>query len=132
MAMQSILHVLFLPTPFKRALAQASAAVNPPSSEPSEKPEPSANVSGKRTRVEDMFTEVLKPGALYRECSVAAISVAPLPEPPKQAQDAEKKAKADKKAGDEKKDKKVEEDLVIEDDGEYGGGGNWAGCVGMV
>lgn len=50
--MQSILHVLFLPTPFK-------------SSQP-----PAA-----RTSTENLPEEVLKAGALYRECAVAHVRI---------------------------------------------------------
>jgi hypothetical protein len=70
--MQSILHALFLPTPFK-----ISPARNP------QKPE-----------------EVLKPGALYRECAVVKLQV---PKPPKV-------------------DENVRDEVnVSEDDGELGG-----------
>ena len=68
MAMQSVLHALFLPTPFKRTLAQLSAASNAAADSPAEGASQSAGGDTVKTRVAaDSFTEVLKPGALYRE-----------------------------------------------------------------
>lgn len=54
-AVQSVLHVLFLPTPFK-GIAQSSSA-------------------GTRTSGGDTVQEVLKAGALYRECAVVNIRI---------------------------------------------------------
>ena len=90
MAMQSMLHVLFLPTPFK-------VPVEP-------------------TQVPDATEEVLKPGALYRDCAVVTLqmsvseisNVIALPNP---------KASSSKKG----RGKAGEEVLDIPDDGEYGG-----------
>ncbi|KIJ92013.1 hypothetical protein K443DRAFT_685512 [Laccaria amethystina LaAM-08-1] len=88
MAMQSVLHALFLPTPFKVRVQ--------PTQLPDAMPE-----------------EVLKPGALYRECAVVTLEVSvpeklALPNP---------KASSSKKG----KGKAGEEVLEIPDDGEYGG-----------
>ncbi|EDR07697.1 uncharacterized protein LACBIDRAFT_298117 [Laccaria bicolor S238N-H82] len=91
-AMQSVLHALFLPTPFK-------VPVQP-------------------TQVPDaMPEEVLKPGALYRECAVVTLKVS-VPEKlalsdPKVSSESSLKGKGKGKAG--------EEVLEIPDDGEYGG-----------
>ncbi|KAI6043472.1 hypothetical protein EDC04DRAFT_2562686 [Pisolithus marmoratus] len=52
---QSVLHVLFLPTPFKR-IAQSSS-------------------TGTRTSGSDTVQEVLKAGALYRECAVVNVQI---------------------------------------------------------
>ena len=89
MAMQSVLHALFLPTPFK-------VPVQP-------------------TQVPDaMPEEVLKPGALYRECAVVTLKVSV---PEKLALSADPKASSSKKG----KGNAEEEVLEIPDDGEYGG-----------
>ena len=88
MAMQSVLHALFLPTPFK-------VPVQP-------------------TQVPDaMPEEVLKPGALYRECAVVTLKVSV---PEKLALSADPKSSSSKG-----KEKAEEEVLEIPDDGEYGG-----------
>ncbi|KAI6124646.1 hypothetical protein EV401DRAFT_2055836 [Pisolithus croceorrhizus] len=52
-AVQSVLHVLFLPTPFKRVAQSPS--------------------TGTRTSSSDTMREVLKAGALYRECAVVHV-----------------------------------------------------------
>ncbi|CAL1711716.1 unnamed protein product [Somion occarium] len=108
-ALQSVLHALFLPTPFKRALAQVSAATDPSSS----------SESNKQGDIDDRLPEeVLKPGALYRECSVVTLGVPPLPSKFIEAmEDAERKRK--EKAG--KKGKMEEDAFPLEDDGEFGG-----------
>ena len=115
MSMQSILHALFLPTPFKRTLAQLSAATHGTAEPSSEKKGPAKDESQAPPAVSS-FTEVLKPGALYRECSVVMLPVAPLP--PADPVD-------DKKAKEKEGEKPAsQEDLLeIEDDGEYGGEG---------
>lgn len=79
-AIQSILHVLFLPTPFKRAQMVVDG-------------------DGKVKDDDDLPEEVLRPGALYRDCAVIRINVRK-PEVPLDEGQAEKK---------------------ITDDGEYGG-----------
>lgn len=109
-AEQTILHVLFLPTPFKRALAQVNAAADGPGSPLQD---------GKSTTAAGyVFEEVLKPGSLYRECAVVDVKVPALPPPPPDADD--KKMKAGK---DQSKQKETEKDefVVLEDDGELGG-----------
>ncbi|KDQ56346.1 hypothetical protein JAAARDRAFT_132798 [Jaapia argillacea MUCL 33604] len=77
-ALQSVLHVLFLPTPFKTGSSQAARA-----------------------------EEVLKPGALYSDCSVVRLNIPPLP-----ASDAPKE---------EAKTKGEGESTGLPDDGELGG-----------
>ncbi|KAI0061198.1 hypothetical protein BV25DRAFT_1827074 [Artomyces pyxidatus] len=76
-ALQSVLHALFLPTPFK-----VLAAVPP--DEP-ERP----NLSEEE--------EVLKPGALYTECAVVRLRVPPAPAPPETdgASDVKEKSRTD-------------------------------------
>ena len=127
MAIQSVLHVLFLPTPFKRALANALASADPSGAPTKPKddddivqtPSP-ARSKAATTRVEDLFTEVVKPGALYRECSIVTLNVPPLRPPPADDEKAasSSSAKKGKKKG---KDVKDEANLEIEDDGEFGG-----------
>lgn len=125
MAMQSVLHALFLPTPLKQALAHAYAATDP-SSQPAEGSKTKSTDEAKTK--EDLFTEVLKPGALYRECAVVTPFVPPLPPPPeglsgKQAEEKKSATKPGEKKSQTGKDGKTEvgEDLIIEDDGELGG-----------
>ncbi|KAF5317341.1 hypothetical protein D9611_003557 [Ephemerocybe angulata] len=132
-SIQSILHALFLPTPFKslalgiaeaEALAEAEAAAEKAKKEgkdpvPEEKP---------KTLKKPVFKEVLKPGALYSECAVVQLRV------PTQGKDVEK---AEEKKGDSKEGRKkgvkerekaqdagkeaVDGPIELEDDGEYGG-----------
>ena len=120
MATQTVLHALFLPTPLKRALLRAHMSVDPSGAPVPEKSGDNAAKAGtKAVSVEDMFTEVLKPGALYRECSVVTLNVPPLSPSVRDA--AEKDGLGSDKKGKKRGDKKSEEDLVIEDDGELGG-----------
>lgn len=122
--MQSILHVLFLPTPFKRALAQASAAADPVSAPTKPKSESKAD------KWDDALPEeVLKPGALYRECSVVTLKLPSLPTPSeakdKDAKKEESQAQGPDKGKGKGKQKAESETLEpafeLEDDGEYGG-----------
>ncbi|KAJ6626638.1 hypothetical protein B0H10DRAFT_1997941 [Mycena sp. CBHHK59/15] len=92
---QSILHVLFLPTPFK----VFSRAANTPDKAPVDEPE-----------------EVLKPGALYAECAVVRLRVT-VPQADVDA-DAEAAKKAEGKAPPQDKSEQV---LEMPDDGELGG-----------
>lgn len=123
MAMQSVLHALFLPTPLKQALAHAYAATDP-SSQPAEGSKTKSTDEAKTK--EDLFTEVLKPGALYRECAVVTPFVPPLPPPPeglseKQAEEKSATKPGEKKSQTGRDNKEAEENIVIEDDGELGG-----------
>ena len=85
-ALQSVLHVLFLPTPFKRALAQVTAATDPSS----QTPKPKQDID------DSMPEEVLKPGALYRECSIVTLQLPPLPEDFVKAKEEEEKKRQEK------------------------------------
>ncbi|KAI0090879.1 hypothetical protein BDY19DRAFT_992280 [Irpex rosettiformis] len=130
MATQTVLHALFLPTPFKRALAHLAAATDSSSTDKTDKTESSGV-----TRASGGFTEVVKPGALYRECSAVILKLAPLPDtiPPRDAQDGNdaqsakdnntRKGKEKATKSDGQKKTLDEVDLEIEDDGEYGGEG---------
>lgn len=80
-ALQSILHVLFLPTPFKSI---------------------PANNGGKPAA-----EEILKPGALYRECAVVRLQVPSVPDP--------------QASGNGKGKEKVQEGEGLPDDVELGG-----------
>ncbi|KAJ7143915.1 hypothetical protein C8R44DRAFT_759138 [Mycena epipterygia] len=106
-AIQSVLHVLFLPTPFK-VLSQAAG------------PNKTTNAKDK-AGADAEPEEVLKPGALYAECAVVRLQVklpqAEIDADVKSAEDAEKKNAA---SGDAQK-KKREEVLEVPDDGELGG-----------
>jgi hypothetical protein len=94
-AIQTVLHALFLPTPFK-VLAQATEEAT-------------------KTKPTDVDTprEVLKPGALYSECAVVNLRI-PTPPDPLAEKESEKTGKGKKK-------KKEEEVAEIPDDGEFGG-----------
>lgn len=94
-AVQTVLHALFLPTPFKAIATSSSAPRRTTDSDPDSMPE-----------------EVLKPGALYRECAVVRL---PIPHIPIQVE-----AKGTKSAkGKEKED--IGEPMPMPDDGEMGG-----------
>ena len=97
--MQTVLHALFLPTPFK-VLSQSSVD------------EKSKGAKGTPidSSVTDMPEEVLKPGALYADCAVVRLKV---PLPPS-AVASEKETVKDGKT-------MTEEVLEIQDDGEFGG-----------
>ncbi|KAH8103493.1 hypothetical protein BXZ70DRAFT_889300 [Cristinia sonorae] len=103
-AEQSILHVLFLPTPFKRALAQVNSVADGSAPASAATPSPESYA----------YEEVLKPGGLYRECAVVNLKVPSLPPPPESAKP------KDEKRG-KGKGKQEDEFVVIEDDGEFGG-----------
>jgi hypothetical protein len=98
--MQTVLHTLFLPTPFK----QLSASVD---------------AEGPVQRSE---SEVLKPGALYAECAVVPVTVPPPPAPPEN--DPGESAQGQDKSGKGKgkdEDKTGPEASKQDDDGELGG-----------
>ena len=112
--MQTVLHALFLPTPFKRALlhlANATAAADTASLSADSKDKAAVP---KPSDVSNSPVEILKPGALYRECSIVTLPVPPLPPAP----DSEESANKAKK---EKKQKDEDELLEIEQDSDYGG-----------
>ena len=105
--MQSVLHVLFLPTPFK-VLSQAAPKAS------------GEKGKGKGTPIDDSVTEmaeeVLKPGALYAECAVVHLKV-PVPlsakqEPGTAGEKGKQKARAEEDEGG---------GMNIPDDGEMGG-----------
>lgn len=131
MAMQSALHSLFLPTPFKRALAQLSTATNAAAEASAELKDDTTTKDSPQTRAAaESFTEVLKPGALYRECSVITLTLPPLPAAPEDHEsddttrdDKRSREKSEKAKGKGKKPSPEDELFEIEDDGEYGGEG---------
>lgn len=103
-AMQSVLHVLFLPTPFK-VLSQ----VTPPEKDKAKGTPIDASVT-------DMPEEVLKPGALYAECAVVKLKM-PRPSPTPEAEiPVEDKGKEKAAAGSEE-----EGGLELPEDDELGG-----------
>jgi hypothetical protein len=110
-AMQTVLHALFLPTPFK-VLSQSSAGTS------DEKPK-SAKGSPIDSSVTDMPEEVLKPGALYADCAVVRLRV-PLP-PSAVEQLASEKEQGRNGGKGKNKSTATEEVLEIPDDGELGG-----------
>ncbi|GBE85001.1 hypothetical protein SCP_0701860 [Sparassis crispa] len=77
-ALQSVLHVLFLPTPFKRAQAHLAASLG---ADAAAAPTPSSDKSPREEKEREAPEEVLKPGALYRECAVVRLEP---PVPPKE------------------------------------------------
>jgi hypothetical protein len=88
-----VLHGLFLPTPFK------SEARN-------------------NNETDELTAEVLKPGALYADCSV--VKVTPRAQPAKQAPSKDSEEKKAKGKG-KQTDKNDDESGVLPDDGEMGG-----------
>ncbi|GLB37969.1 putative short chain dehydrogenase reductase family protein [Lyophyllum shimeji] len=97
-SVQTVLHALFLPTPFR--ILRTKAASDKPNSSKGGPIESS---------VTDMPEEVLKPGALYAECAVVRVKVPPPSDP-----QASEKSQGNGKA-------KAREVLEIADDGEFGG-----------
>ncbi|KAJ2932308.1 hypothetical protein H1R20_g4800, partial [Candolleomyces eurysporus] len=149
-SVQTVLHALFLPTPFKSmsmkiAEQEAASASASASSETETKTESSgekgtASSSSKSTssaklrKPQPVFTEVLKPGSLYSDCAV--VVTLKVPPPPSSSSssgsskdgkkaDSEKKSDSDKKGKKKEKGKEKEKgeelDISINDDGEYGG-----------
>ncbi|PIL33747.1 hypothetical protein GSI_04372 [Ganoderma sinense ZZ0214-1] len=114
-ALQTVLHCLFLPTPLKRAQFKVDAAaddeVRKAQAQARARAAPAEGAQSGRARGPARIAnvEVLKPGALYRECAVVQFDVpkpaVPLPEP--------------KESGRGKEKSKVES--ILEDDGEFGG-----------
>ena len=93
-ALQSVLHVLFLPTPFKSRSQKLASTTS--------------TTDGKGKSIADLIPEeVLKPGALYSECAVVHLKVA-LPELPDESKDEPQKVGG-------------QEGIVVSDDGELGG-----------
>jgi hypothetical protein len=88
-----VLHGLFLPTPFK------SEARN-------------------NNETDELTAEVLKPGALYADCSV--VKVTPRAQPAKQTPSKDSQEKKSKGKG-KQTDKNDDESGILPDDGEMGG-----------
>ncbi|KAH9922576.1 hypothetical protein B0H21DRAFT_841244 [Amylocystis lapponica] len=101
-ALQSVLHVLFLPTPLS-----ARSRTSMPRSTP------------RASRARAQTREVLKPGALYRECAVVQLRVPPLPSDAGKAAEEGKKGKGGAKG--KQKSESDGADADAEDDGEFGG-----------
>ncbi|KAE9390770.1 hypothetical protein BT96DRAFT_945882 [Gymnopus androsaceus JB14] len=90
-AVQTVLHVLFLPTPFKLLSQTPSKAKTDSGIDKSDAPE-----------------EVLKPGSLYAECAVVKLKVPPSPP-------------LEEEGNEKGKGKETEEAMDLPDDGELGG-----------
>ncbi|KAH9486292.1 putative oxidoreductase C19A8.06 [Psilocybe cubensis] len=104
LAMQSILHVLFLPTPFKILSVAANTA--------------NSKVATQGPLDTSLPEEVLLPGALYANCAAVKLNV----KVPEELVERDREAKAGEKRKTGKgKSKATEEILDIADDGEYGG-----------
>ncbi|KAG6889536.1 hypothetical protein C0992_004795 [Termitomyces sp. T32_za158] len=104
-SVQTVLHALFLPTPFKVLSTTAPKAA----------PAPINDGTPIDASVSDMPEEVLKPGALYAECAVVRLAV-PTPSDTRMSEEnsEENSQKGKGKEG-------LQEVLEIPDDGEYGG-----------
>jgi hypothetical protein len=111
-AIQSVLHALFLPTPFK-VLSQSNPGTN------DGKPRGEAKGGLIDSSLTDIPEEVLKPGALYADCAVVRLKV-PLPSSAVE-QLAFERAKNKDKGNGKNKNTETEEVLEIPDDGEFGG-----------
>ncbi|PPQ73384.1 hypothetical protein CVT26_015487 [Gymnopilus dilepis] len=110
-AMQTILHVLFLPTPFKLLAATNAAKDNTPQ-------------GPLDVLADDMPEEVLLPGALYADCAAVKINVK-IPDEVRerdlQIQAEAAKARANGKGKKKEQGSVKDEVLDLVDDGEYGG-----------
>ena len=109
--MQTILHVLFLPTPFKLLAATNAAKDNTPQ-------------GPLDVLADDMPEEVLLPGALYADCAAVKINVKipdEVRERDRQIQAEAAKARANGKGKKKEQGSGKDEVLDLVDDGEYGG-----------
>ncbi|TFK45165.1 hypothetical protein BDQ12DRAFT_708903 [Crucibulum laeve] len=121
MSVQSVLHVLFLPTPFK-ILAQTAFSTSDDASA-NAKDKPASKVKTPLDAQLEMPEEVLKPGALYAECAVVMVRV-PVPADPSASTPSEPTpapSEKAKKAKGKDNDKAAEEPLPLSQDDEYGG-----------
>lgn len=87
--------------------------------------DPQSSSSSSATITSEDPEEILKPGALYSDCSVVKINLpnrAPLPESELSGADVQKAGDAGAKEKDKDKEKAdVDVDMDVKDDGEYGG-----------
>ncbi|THV02818.1 hypothetical protein K435DRAFT_652408 [Dendrothele bispora CBS 962.96] len=115
-AIQSILHALFLPTPFKIVASDTPAPSTSSTSSPSSTQTPSKSSSPNHAVPS---IEILKPGALYAECAVVDVKISPAIKKemsrlkPNSSSFGPEKGKT--------KQKEAEETMDLPDDGEYGG-----------
>ncbi|TFK68484.1 hypothetical protein BDN72DRAFT_841780 [Pluteus cervinus] len=114
-SIQTVLHSLFLPTPFK--IVYKPADPNPST--------PSSSSNNPKRSPDDDPIEVLKPGALYAECAVVNLDLSKVVIESAPDTSDETKPKSKKEKGKEKEKASgqglQEEVLEIEDDGELGG-----------
>jgi hypothetical protein len=115
---QSVLHVLFLPTPFK-VLSEATMSTSKSNSTPSA----SASAASKTAPLSlDMPEEVLVPGALYADCAVVVNLTVKLDNPDihqKMQENDDVNKSGETKTS--KEHKRRDEVIELPDDGEYGG-----------
>ena len=109
-ALQTVLHCLFLPTPLKRAQLKVDAAADDEVRKAQAQAGAEPGIARGQGPARIANVEVLKPGALYRECAVVQFDVpkppmVPLPEP-KEGKGVEEKSKVES---------------ILEDDGDFGG-----------
>ncbi|KAJ3511350.1 hypothetical protein NLJ89_g4147 [Agrocybe chaxingu] len=120
-AMQTILHALFLPTPFK-VLAEASSVTAEKKDTKSQGPIEASHL--------EMPEEVLRPGSLYADCAVVKVKVKIFDELREEEHSRQDSKTHSRKA--KGRPSLKEEVLEIGDDGEYGGelGGRlvWEAC----
>jgi hypothetical protein len=120
-AIQSILHILFLPTPFKVLSESKSVSMSTTTSKSNSTPSASTfNVDGASKTASLLHIpkeEVLVPGALYADCAVVVNLTVKLDIQQMQVND-EVKAETSTSTN---KEKRREEVIELPDDGEYGG-----------
>ena len=122
-AIQSILHVLFLPTPFKLLSQTSFVSTSTSNSNPSAS---TSNIDGGNKSGQtqgpidasllDMPEEVLVPGALYADCAVVVRLTVKLDKPDIQSQVKDESVETSLN-----EEKKRREFIELPDDGEYGG-----------
>jgi hypothetical protein len=117
---QSILHSLFLPTPFKVLSHSISESTSQQKESDSKDPSESRLPRSSTSLIRE---EVLKPGALYAECAVVNLNLSiPSPLQAEVEAETEKSDGSSSKGKGKDKDKGLKEEVLqITDDGEYGG-----------
>jgi hypothetical protein len=111
-ALQTVLHVLFLPTPFKILAQTVDLSLN----KETQVPTAPKDIAGL-----ELPEEVLRPGALYAECAMVQLKINLPPEVIEEDKKTRQQKKEKAKGKEKEKVPLTEDVLDIGDDGEYGG-----------